>query len=57
MNGDVNPREMKEMIPLHQKSSISEIQARFDKDVERFADLETGQAATVDAPLAMELIA
>lgn len=41
---------------LEQKSTISEIKQRFDNDVERFTNLETGQAATVDAPLAMELI-
>ena len=39
-----------------QKSSISEIRARFDNDVERFSNLETGQQATIDAPLFMELI-
>lgn len=38
------------------KSSLSEIRARFDADVERFSNLETGQQATIDAPLAMELI-
>ncbi len=38
------------------KSSIDEIRARFDADVERFSNLETGQSATIDAPLAMELI-
>ncbi len=42
--------------PLHRKSTVDEIRERFDKDVERFAQLETGQAAAVDAPLAMELI-
>ena len=42
--------------PLDQKSSIAEIQTRFDNDVERFAQLKTGQVATIDAPLAMELI-
>lgn len=42
-------------MPAH-KSSISEIRNRFDNDVERFSDLETGQQATIDAPLAMELI-
>lgn len=41
---------------LDQKSTIDEIRARFDGDVARFSDLETGQAATVDAPLTMELI-
>lgn len=42
--------------PLEKKSSIDEIRARFDKDVQRFSNLETGQSATMDAPLAMELI-
>ena len=39
-----------------QKSTIEEIRERFDNDVERFSNLETGQLATIDAPLAMELI-
>jgi len=39
------------------KSTIDEIRQRFDADVERFSNLETGQSATVDAPLAMELVA
>lgn len=39
------------------KSSVDEIRSRFDADVERFANLETGQSATVDAPLVMDLIA
>jgi tRNA (cmo5U34)-methyltransferase len=38
------------------KSTVDEIRSRFDADVERFSNLETGQSATVDAPLAMELI-
>lgn len=42
--------------PLHQKSTIAEIRHRFDQDVERFSNLTTGQSATIDAPLAMELI-
>lgn len=41
----------------HDKSSVDEIRARFDDDVERFASLDTGQVATVDARLAMELVA
>lgn len=41
---------------LEKKSSIEEIRQRFDNDVERFSNLETGQQATIDAPLAMELI-
>ncbi|MBS1661297.1 MAG: methyltransferase domain-containing protein [Bacteroidetes bacterium] len=32
-----------------------EIGERFDKDVERFSNLETGQLTTIDAPLTMEL--
>ena len=39
------------------KSTVEQIRARFDNDVERFSNLETGQTATVDAPLALELIA
>ena len=38
------------------KSSVEEIRRRFDADVERFSDLQTGQSATVDAPLAMALV-
>ena len=43
-------------IPLDQKSSIGDIRERFDNDVERFSNLDTGQSATMDAPLAMDLI-
>jgi tRNA (cmo5U34)-methyltransferase len=39
------------------KSTVEQIRERFDQDVERFSNLETGQSATVDAPLALELIA
>ena len=39
------------------KSTVEEIRQRFDADVERFSNLETGQSATVDAPLAMLLVA
>jgi len=42
--------------PLDQKSSVNDIRARFDDDVERFSNLETGQQSTIDAPLSMELI-
>jgi len=38
------------------KSTVDEIRARFDADVERFSNLETGQAAAVDAPLQMDLV-
>jgi tRNA (cmo5U34)-methyltransferase len=39
------------------KSTVAEIRQRFDADVERFSNLETGQSATVDAPLALALVA
>jgi tRNA (cmo5U34)-methyltransferase len=39
------------------KSTVDEIRRRFDADVERFSNLDTGQSATVDSPLAMRLIA
>ena len=42
--------------PLQKKSSVERIRERFDKDVERFSNLKTGQTATIDAPLTMELI-
>jgi tRNA (cmo5U34)-methyltransferase len=38
------------------KSTVDEIRQRFDNDVERFSNLETGQSATIDAPLAMDLV-
>ncbi|GAA4433153.1 class I SAM-dependent methyltransferase [Bremerella cremea] len=38
------------------KSTVEEIRARFDNDVERFSNLETGQSATMDAPVVLELI-
>lgn len=39
-----------------EKSTLEEIEQRFDADVERFANLETSQANTIDAVLNMELI-
>jgi tRNA (cmo5U34)-methyltransferase len=38
------------------KSTTEEIKNRFDKDVERFSDLTTGQASTIDAKISLELI-
>src|SRR5262245_4644044 len=38
------------------KSTPEEIRQRFDNDVERFSNLETGQSATIDAPLGLDLI-
>src|SRR5947208_10497824 len=39
------------------KSTADEIRRRFDAEVGRFSNLETGQSATIDAPLAMALVA
>lgn len=38
------------------KSTLKEIEERFDKDVARFSNLETGQLTTLDAAFNMELI-
>lgn len=38
------------------KSTIEEIKQRFDKDVERFSNLDTGQVSTIDAQISLELI-
>jgi tRNA (cmo5U34)-methyltransferase len=37
------------------KSSIEEIRNRFDQDVERFSNLETGQQTIIDAPIMLDL--
>jgi tRNA (cmo5U34)-methyltransferase len=39
------------------KSTVEQIRKRFDADVDRFSNLETGQSATIDAPLSLALIA
>lgn len=38
------------------KSTIEEIKSRFDNDVERFSNLDTGQLSTIDAKISLELI-
>lgn len=38
------------------KSTIAEIRERFDNDVERFSNLDTGQISTIDADISLELI-
>lgn len=38
------------------KSTTNEIRERFDNDVERFSNLETGQLSTIDAKISLELI-
>lgn len=42
--------------PLDRKSTTEDIRKRFDSDVERFSNLETGQQAVIDAPLLLDLI-
>lgn len=37
------------------KATNQEIRERFDKETERFSNLDTGQQTTIDAPLTMEL--
>lgn len=39
------------------KMTVEEIRARFDADVERFANLATGQVAIIDAQLCLDLVA
>ena len=38
------------------KSTVKEIKERFDEDVQRFSNLETGQVTTIDAKVSLELI-
>jgi tRNA (cmo5U34)-methyltransferase len=38
------------------KSTVTEIRERFDRDVERFSNLDTGQTSTIDAKISLELI-
>ncbi len=39
------------------KSTVQQIRERFDRDVERFSQLEIGNTAQVDSVLSLELIA
>jgi len=41
---------------MKNKSTIEEIRERFDKDVERFSNLDSGQVSTIDAKISLELI-
>jgi tRNA (cmo5U34)-methyltransferase len=45
------------MLRRVKKSTPEEIRTRFDNDVDRFSNLETGQSAVIDAPLMLDLIA
>ena len=38
------------------KSTTEEIKTRFDNDVDRFSNLETGQVTTIDAKISLELV-
>jgi tRNA (cmo5U34)-methyltransferase len=42
---------------MQTKSTVEEIRARFDADVERFSKRETGQTALIDARLSLDMIA
>lgn len=43
-------------INVMKKSTVTEIKTRFDNDVARFSNLETGQVATIDAQISLELL-
>ncbi len=39
------------------KSTVAEIRRRFDSEIDRYTNLETGQAAVFDSPLCLSLVA
>ncbi len=39
------------------KATVEQIRQRFDTAVDQFSNLQTGQSATIDAPLCLELVA
>lgn len=41
---------------MQQKSTLEEIRQRFDQDVDRFSNIDTGQLSTIDAAISLELI-
>jgi tRNA (cmo5U34)-methyltransferase len=41
---------------MKNKSTIAEIRDRFDKDVERFSNLDSGQVSTIDAKISLEVV-
>jgi tRNA (cmo5U34)-methyltransferase len=45
------------MSEFNRKSTVAEIRNRFDHDVERFSNLETGQQATMDAAVVLTRVA
>lgn len=42
--------------PLEKKMTPAEIRARFDQDVERFSNLETGQRVSLDARIILDIV-
>nr|WP_262899547.1 class I SAM-dependent methyltransferase [Chryseosolibacter histidini] len=51
----INKKNRKMKADYSNKATNEEIRERFDKDTERFSNLQTGQQTTIDAPLTMEL--
>jgi len=43
--------------PLHEKSTVAEIRARFDAVVESFSRLDSGQLTAMDAPIILDVVA
>lgn len=49
--------DLNDATDVRKKSTVEQIRRRFDGDVERFSNLDTGQEAAMDAPLMLELTA
>lgn len=47
---------MRNQYDYSKKSTTQQIRQRFDADVERFSNLDTGQSSTIDAPIVMDLL-
>ncbi len=41
---------------MEQKSTVEDIRKRFDNDVDRFSNLDTGQVSTIDATISLDII-
>lgn len=41
---------------MEKKASVEEIKVRFDNDVDRFTNLQTGQVSVVDAPIMLDVV-
>jgi len=53
--GNLDDQNLSMKTDYSKKATNQQIRERFDKDTERFSNLETGQQTTIDAPLTMEL--